>query len=183
MFRSTRYSCPRFMDACLQPVDLLIALKVTACAPARCSVRTLERELGVSKSAAANSLRRLRELGLARSVEGGPQVNKLALRECLEHAVKWIAPARVGDFELGLPTSHSEAAIGARLAGAQEEVLVMPLAHGPVRGRAVTPLHPLAPAAAARDPKLHRLLALVDAFRIGRARDRRIAAEELGACL
>ena len=77
------------MDACLQPVDLLIALKVTTCAPARCSVRTLERELGVSKSAVAYSLRRLRELGLARNVDGGPQINKLALRDCIEHAVKY----------------------------------------------------------------------------------------------
>jgi len=42
---------------------------------------------------------------------------------------------------------------------------------------------PLAPRAAAHDPKLLMLLALVDAFRIGRARDREVAAAELGACL
>jgi hypothetical protein len=36
---------------------------------------------------------------------------------------------------------------------------------------------------AAKDPKLYRLLAVVDALRIGRARDREIAAAELRAWL
>jgi hypothetical protein len=60
---------------------------------------------------------------------------------------------------------------------------LMALEHGPVRGRALRPLHPNAARAAARDPRLHKLLALVDAFRIGRARDREVASAELRSCL
>jgi hypothetical protein len=44
-------------------------------------------------------------------------------------------------------------------------------------------VHPNAGASAQRDPRLHKLLALVDALRIGRSRDRELAAAELNACL
>lgn len=171
------------MDNALTPADLLVVIKLAAHGGEAASVRRLEDELGLSKSAVASSLQRLARLGLVK-VEGRSmrRVNKLLLRDCLEHAARWIAPAEIGDFELGLPTAHAAGALAEKLRG-DGDPLVMPLPHGPMRGRVVTPLHPLAPAAAARDPKLYRLLAVVDALRIGRARDRRVAAEELRACL
>jgi DNA-binding transcriptional ArsR family regulator len=167
----------------LQPIDLLVAAKVAAHPQAQPSVRQLGEELGMSKSAVAYSLRRLGELGLVEEGEGKRRrVNKIALCDCLEHAVRWIAPAKVGEYELGLPTAHTAGVLAAKFVGDDDSV-VMPLAHGPARGRAVTPLHPLAPPAAARDPKLYDLLALIDAFRVGRARDRHAAAVELRARL
>ncbi|MGO9833065.1 MAG: MarR family transcriptional regulator [Polyangiaceae bacterium] len=171
------------VDNRLLPIDLLVVMKLVTHEGESTSVRHLEDELGLSKSAAANSLQRLRELGLVKDGPShGRRVNKLLLRDCLEHAARWIAPARVGDFELGLPTAHAAESFKQKLTG-DEDPVVMPLPHGPLRGRAVTPLHPLAPAAAAKDPKLHRLLAVVDAFRIGRARDRQVAVAELRKCL
>lgn len=171
------------MDNALHPSDLLVALKLAAHEGEAPSVRRLEGELGLSKSAVANSLHRLARLGLVRAEGVAPRcVNKLLLRDCLEHAARWISPAEVGEFVLGLPTAHSAGALADKLRG-DDDPVVMPLPQGPVRGRAVTPLHPLAPAAAARDPKLYKLLAVVDALRMGRARDRKLAAEELRACL
>jgi biotin operon repressor len=171
------------MDSRLLPVDLLVVMKLAALASEPASLRQLEDELGLSKSAVANSVQRLRELDLVKDGPShGRRVNKLLLRDCLEHAARWIAPAHVGDFELGLPTAHSAEPFKKEMTG-DEDPVVIPLAHGPVRGRAVTPLHPLAPAAAAKDPKLYRLLAIVDALRIGRARDRQLAVAELRACL
>jgi DNA-binding transcriptional ArsR family regulator len=164
-------------------VDLLIALALAARKDAPASVRQLGEEIGLSKSAVANSLRRLRDLDLVKNDgKGGRRVNRLALRDCLEHAVRWIAPAKVGDFELGLPTAHAADVLAKKLSG-DDDPVVIPLPHGPVRGRVVSPIHPLAPGAAAKDPKLYRLLAVVDALRIGRARDREIAAAELRAWL
>src|SRR5262249_31664192 len=142
------------------------------------SVRQLGEELGMSKSAVANSLRRLSSLDLVKEERGLRRINKLALRDFLEHGIRWVAPANLGDFELGLPTAHSADVLARNLVGDADPV-VMPLPRGPVRGRAVSPIHPLAPKAAARDERLHRLLALVDALRIGRARDRQVAAKEL----
>ena len=51
---------------------------------------------------------------------------------------------------------------------------------GPVQGAAVKPLYGSVPGAAQRDPELYHLLALVDALRIGRARERALAEKELG---
>jgi hypothetical protein len=136
----------------------------------------------MSKSSVAYSLRRLNALGLVKEESGGRRINKLALRDFLENGVRWVAPARLGDFELGLPTAHTADVLARNFVGDADPV-VMPLAHGPVRGRAVSPLHPLAPKAAAQDERLHRLLAVVDALRIGRARDRQVAAKELRSWL
>ena len=59
----------------------------------------------------------------------------------------------------------------------------MPLFHGPARGPEIAPLCRHAPKAAERDPQLHQLLALVDALRTGRARERKLASEYLSQIL
>jgi DNA-binding Lrp family transcriptional regulator len=166
----------------LQAVDLLVILKLAALGRPSAPVRLVAEEIGLSKSAVALSLRRLEELGLLRGEGEHRRIDKLALRQCLEQAARWIAPAEIGRSRLGLLTAHAAPPLSSRLIG-DDDPVVIPLARGPARGRAVTPLHPLAPRAAARDPKLYALLALVDAFRIGRARDRQVAAAELGARL
>jgi nucleoside phosphorylase/tetratricopeptide (TPR) repeat protein len=171
-------ACP----APLQAVDLLVILKLAALGSPSEPVRLVAEELGLSVDAVTLSLRRLEAMRLLRDEGGHRRINKLALRWCLEQAVRWIAPAEVGGAELGLLTAHSAPALASRLIG-DDGPVVMPLPGGPARGRAVTPLHPLAPGAAARDPKLYALLALVDALRIGRAREREVAAVELRACL
>jgi hypothetical protein len=45
------------------------------------------------------------------------------------------------------------------------------------------PLHPGVPAAAAADAALYRALALLDALRVGRVRDRRLGSDELSRLL
>jgi hypothetical protein len=56
---------------------------------------------------------------------------------------------------------------------------VWPDPEGSTRGVAFEPLYPTVPQAARRDPALYELLALVDAVRDGRARERKIAEKEL----
>ena len=167
----------------LKPADLLIAAKLAVSENSSASVRDLEAQLpGISKSSIADSLRRLRALDLVKDAgKGKRRVNRVALLDCFENGARWLVPARVGEFELGLPTAHASEAIASKLSG-DEDPVVMPLEHGPKRGRAVAPIHPAAPKAAARDPKLHRLLAVVDSFRIGGAREREVARSELAQC-
>ena len=171
-------ACP----APLQAVDLLVILKLAALGSPLAPARLVAKEIGLSESAVALSLHRLETRGLL--VEEGEhrRINKLALRRCLEQTVRWIAPAELGAAELGLLTAHSAPLLASRLIG-DDDPVVIPLPGGPARGRAVSPLHPLAPEAAARDPKLYGLLAIVDALRIGGAREREVAAVELRACL
>jgi hypothetical protein len=56
---------------------------------------------------------------------------------------------------------------------------VWPYPEGPVRGIAFAPLHKNVPQAALADARLYELLALSDALREGRARERKLAAAEL----
>ena len=53
------------------------------------------------------------------------------------------------------------------------------ISDGQVQGAAVQPLYSSVPGAARRDPALYDLLALVDALRIGRARERSLAEKEI----
>jgi hypothetical protein len=167
----------------MRPCDVLVAAKLAVSGDPTASVRKLQDELGMSRSAIWDSIRRLHELELVKDDGlGGRRVNRLALRDFIEHAVRWVAPAKVGDFELGLPTAHASDVFAESLTG-DEDPVVMPLPHGPVRGRAVTPIHPMAPRAAEKDPKLQSLLAIADAFRIGGARQREAARIALLSCL
>jgi hypothetical protein len=48
-----------------------------------------------------------------------------------------------------------------------------------MQGQALSPLYPGAPEASLEDAKLYALLALADALRVGRTRERNEAAKEL----
>ena len=163
----------------LQPLDVLVALKL-ATRPAQQSVRALASALGVPKSSVGVSVLRLKAWQLA-AFEGGQwRINRVRFHDLLEHGIRWLAPAEIGRWVLGLPTAHAARVLALKLPG-DSDPLVIPLDEGPVRGRAGTPLHPAAGLAASKDPKLRDLLALVDAIRIGKAREREVAAAELRA--
>jgi hypothetical protein len=57
--------------------------------------------------------------------------------------------------------------------------VVWPHPEGTIRGESLEPLYPTAVDAALRDPALYECLALVDALRIGRARERDLAGQLL----
>ena len=52
-----------------------------------------------------------------------------------------------------------------------------------VRGATLEPLHKAAPKAVRKDPALHELLALIDALRDGRVREKQLAEKELSVRL
>jgi len=62
-----------------------------------------------------------------------------------------------------------------------EQRFVWPYAKGEDRGFAVEPLHPNVPKACLEDDKLHELLALIDAIRLGNVREQNLAMDELKA--
>ncbi len=162
--------------------DFLVLLKLAASGDPSRSVRKLEEELGLPKSSVASSIRRLEQAHLLIGARRSRVLAKLAVVELLTHSARYLFPAEVGGWVLGLPTAHSVSELADELMPEGDPV-VMPLPEGPLRGRSLAPIHPLAPPAAARDPRLHRLLALLDALRIGRARERQLAARRLKRCL
>jgi hypothetical protein len=83
---------------------------------------------------------------------------------------------------VGVPTSHSAPAFAGIFAPGSTD-FVWPHPNGPVRGVGVEPLHPSVPFAAMQDAKLYELLALFDALRVGKARERGMALERLQALI
>ncbi len=80
----------------------------------------------------------------------------------------------------GVPTSTSAEPLKSRFLGDGEPPEVWPYVEGEVRGIAFAPLYKGAPKAALRDPKFYGVLALCDAIRGGRTRERNLAIELLG---
>lgn len=101
------------------------------------------------------------------------------LKEFLIHGVKYAFPVHRGGLVRGIPTAHGAPPLSRQIAESSEPPPVWPDPEGTVRGLEFSPLSKNVPAAARRDPKLYELLALVDAIRDGRAREREIAIREL----
>ena len=80
----------------------------------------------------------------------------------------------------GVPTAWSVPGLMEQLSSSSSLVsVVWPDPDGKVRGESITPLYDGAAAAGRRDDRLYRALALVDALRVGGARERRIAGQLL----
>lgn len=168
----------------MKPQDILIALKIQSlCDQAGDTApswpqRLLAGETGVSLSEVSAACRRLEEAGLLDPVRR--RVVRSALREFLVHALKYVFPAKTGEISRGMPTGYAaEPLKGDFLAASDQPVPVWPDARGKVRGAALEPLYKSVPLAARKDPRLYEYLALADAIRAGRARERTKAIELL----
>ena len=161
----------------LRPQDILVLLKLLASQGRAWRQVDLAQELGLSQYEVSASLMRAEYSGfLDRSKK---RLNKSALGEFLLHGLKYVYPAKPGAVCRGVPTAHSALPISKMIVSSPHDQYVWPHDEGEVRGQGIPPLYGSAPEAARRDPKLHELLALVDALRVGRARERKIAADEL----
>lgn len=166
----------------LKPQDLLVVLKVAAHPPQRWTYALLGQALGLSASEAHASVKRAVASGLAVApsrVEWSPV--RPNLLEFLLHGVRYVWPAAVGPVKRGVPTAFGAEPLARHLTAAPGEAPVWAHPDGKAKGPTLPPLYRTAPQAALADPSLHRLLALLDALRTGRARERSLAAELLEA--
>lgn len=104
------------------------------------------------------------------------------LAEFALHGAKYAFPAVKLPLVIGVPTSHSAPAFAGMFAPGSTD-FVWPHPNGSVRGVGVEPLHPSVPFAAMQDAKLYEMLALFDALRVGKARERGMALERLQALI
>ena len=123
------------------------------------------------------SVRRLKKSGLFDELT--KSVIPQAMEEFLIHGVKYAFPSDIGTLERGISTSHSAQILKGDIVQSEKDVYVWPYAKGRERGLAVDPLSRSAPKAALKDELLYGFLALVDALRIGRAREKNLAAKKL----
>lgn len=162
-------------QAQLRPFDIPVALRLVECP--ELTLSALKDDLGISVSTAHASVERLRLSGLV--YMDVRRVNHMALLEFLEHGVRYAFPAQLGPIQQGVPTAHSGPVLIDDIVSAQH--VVWPDPNGPVRGQALTPLFPQASELPTRCPSVYRMLTLVDAVRLGRVRERKLAMTYLKA--
>jgi DNA-binding Lrp family transcriptional regulator len=150
----------------LRPHDVVVALQL-ALTPG-IPYRALAEAVGLSQGEVHNGVRRLVGARLVRADTRA--VHPGALLEFLAAGVPYAFPASLGAVIRGVPTAHAAPPLSAEFPDA--EPVVWPALDGTHRGAAVEPLHTAAPGIARRNPALYELLTLVDALRVGRARER-----------
>lgn len=163
----------------LRPLDVVVLLKLALENGERPPYLKLANQLHLYPSEVYASMKRLRASHFVQGPELKDRLNRSALLEFLLHGIRYVFPGEKGTLTRGLPTAHAAPPLSKLIAPGLDPLPVWPCADGPVRGYEFTPLHKNVPAAANADPRLYELLALVDALRDGRARERELAAREL----
>ena len=145
------------------------------------SVRALQASLGISKTEIASALKRCQQIGLLRVDPSTqlPRVNSKALLGFIEHGLRYVFPVKPAEIVRGLPTSFSAPVLQDKLMSGGDLIHVWPDAYGNRKGQSVTPLFKTVPGAVKKDPCLYEYLALIDAIRLGNAREARLANEIL----
>jgi DNA-binding Lrp family transcriptional regulator len=156
--------------------DLVILLKKLTTKGSNLSIRKLAEELGMSASSVSESLERSKQAQLVD--RNKKRVNVLALQEFLIHGVAYVFPAQAGRIGRGVPTYVSASPLKEQLA-ANVDTYVWHHVRGTARGQQIEPLYPSVPEAVLRDEELYQWLVIVDALRMGRAREKEIAINEL----
>lgn len=166
----------------LKPQDLLVLLKVAAHPPQRWTYAELGEALAMSASEAHASVKRAVTSGLAVAPSRGEWFPvRPNLLEFVLHGARYVWPATPGPVKRGVPTAFGAEPLASQLTAAPGEAPVWAYPDGKARGPTLTPIYRTAPQAALADPALHRLLALLDALRVGRARERSLAAKLMEA--
>ncbi len=161
----------------LLPQDVVVLAKLVGYGGARPPIAQVSADLALSPSQVHASLKRLERSRLVDSQTGKPLLT--AVEEFLIHGVKYAFPVQRGETTRGMPTAYAAPPLSHHIAGNGDLPPVWPDPDGEARGATLEPLHKAAPRAARRDPALHELLALIDALRDGRVRERKLAEKEL----
>jgi len=162
----------------LRPQDIVVLLKLSL-ASGRPPYLLIAQDLGLYPSEVYASIKRARLSQLVHGEKDSFLLNRTALQEFLQHGIRYAFPAEVGALTRGVPTGYAAPPLNQLLLAGNDPPPVWPHGEGTVRGYSFSPLHKNVPIAAEKDQRLYELLALVDAVRGGRVRERELAKAEL----
>ena len=166
-------------NAYMQGQDVAILLKLAIQNDPCVQSKTLAESLSISPSEVSKALKRCVNSGLLYVSGSEKRVNRSALMEFLTHGLKYAFPPERGSMVRGVPTAAAAEPLKSRFTEDREPPSVWPYAEGKVRGLALAPLYNGAAKAALQDPEFYSVLALCDAIRSGRTRERNLAVELL----
>ena len=168
------------MSVIAKSLDVVVWLKLLSSGRGK-TFAQLSAELGMSASEIHSSVRRGATAGVIDEKSRTPL--RKPLKEYLLSGVRYAFPAKRGPVTRGIPTSYAAPAVRSYFATSDDLPPVWPDPHGSTRGYALEPLFKPIRKAIEQDPKLYELLALVDAIRDGRARERKLAEDKLTALI
>lgn len=163
----------------LKPQDVLVLLKLVALGPRGWSYAALAVDLGMSPSQLHAAVQRVLAAQLAVKKDDAIVPHIRNLEEFVVHGLRYVFVPERGEPTRGMPTAYAAAPLNTYFVASDDLPPVWPDPEGTVHGVAFLPLYKLAPQAARKDSLLYELLALVDAIRGGRARERDMAIKEL----
>jgi hypothetical protein len=159
----------------MRPQDILILLKILSLGEEHFYLKDISSQLNISPSEVTESVNRSIFAGLM--AEDKKTVMRKALYDFLIHGLAYVFPQKPGAIVPGMPTAHSAAPL--YKAFKSDEVYVWPDSKGKIRGQQIEPFHRGQIKAAKEDPVLYELLALSDALRVGKMREKKMAEIEL----
>lgn len=161
----------------LKAQDALLLLKLLA-GTEKLAQKDLAFALGLSQAEVSHAFRRLEASQL---VDSQRCVKRESALEFILHGLRYVFPAVFGPVAVGVPTAHSNPNLKLVRYDKKDPLscVVWPDPNGSVRGQSISPIYESAAEAAKKDQKLHELLSLVDMIRVGRAREKDLASNEL----
>jgi hypothetical protein len=163
----------------MQGQDIALLLKLAIENQPAIQSKSLAEGLSISPSEVSKALRRCADADLVHVEGAEKRVNRTALMEFLSHGLRYVFPPERGSMVRGIPTAAAAEPLKSRLLEDKDPPAVWQYAEGKVRGISLVPLYQGAPKAALRDRRLYSVLALCDAIRSGRTRERNLAVELL----
>lgn len=154
--------------------DVLVLVWLAA-HPGPWTFRALGENMKMDVAALHRSVGRLKSVKL---LDSERQLNRANVEEFLLHGVPYVIPGNLGAEGRGIPTAWGVEPLRGALASTGPSP-VWPSPHGMSRGPVLEPLSEAAVDLVSNDPEMSQWLGLVDAIRVGRARERKLASSEL----
>ncbi|MGB5819567.1 MAG: hypothetical protein WBG90_08785 [Saonia sp.] len=159
----------------MKPQDIVVLAKLIAIDDPNYIQIALAETLYISQSEISSSLSRSSYAGLL--INKGKEVNRKLFFDFIKYGLAVVFPQHPGAIVRGTLTAHSAPPLAIEIVS--EDKYVWSYAKGRARGQSIAPLYPTVPKAVVLDANLYELLALMDALRVGRAREKNMALELL----
>jgi hypothetical protein len=159
----------------MRPQDIVVLIKLLIEENRPWTQISLAKSLCMSQSEISESLARSKYAQLL--YNRGRQVARPQFMDLLQYGVPYVFPQQPGVVVRGIPTAHSAAPLKDEIQSSEN--YVWPYAKGHVRGHSILPLYSPVIQAVESDAQLYEFLALIDALRVGRAREKNLALDML----
>lgn len=172
----------------MKPQDIVVLAKLISYSKKQKSWTqpSLAQELCLSPSQVNYAIKRLLASRLLSPILIGSERKLVPFiqlcEEFLIHGLKFVFPPEFGSQAGGIPTAYAAPPLNKIIASSSDLPPVWPaMGPGTVRGIELKPLYHCVPKSLMKysDPFFYELLALLDALRSGRARERNIGAEKI----